>query len=67
MIQIVKRCPLCEQLFAPSKFHPRQQFCSSGDCRESRRKQYKSDYNRNWREQNPDYFKEYWQNYRAFK
>ena len=67
MVQVIKRCPQCESLFLPNKFHPKQQYCSAPECQESRRKRYKSDYNRQWRTENPDYYKEYWANYRALK
>ncbi len=66
-IRIVRRCPHCEELFIPDKYHPRQRYCSMKSCRTQRRKKYKNAYNRMWRQQNPDYFKEYWLNYRGLK
>lgn len=67
MSQQVKRCPHCEELFLPDKFHPTQKYCLSPACRQQRRRSYKAKYNKEWREQNPNYFKEYWLEYRAFK
>jgi len=62
----INRCPHCEQLFVPSKFHPNQRYCSDRTCRTERKRRYKSEYNRSWRKQNPNYFKEYWLEYREF-
>ncbi len=65
--QRIARCPHCEQLFMPDKFHPNQRFCADARCRQERRRHYKSEYNRTWRTDNPDYYKEYWMAYRGLK
>lgn len=63
----VKRCVHCDGLFEVNKFHPKQAFCTDPKCRVDRRKDYKREYNKEWREKNPNYFKEYWMSYRDFK
>ncbi len=63
----VRRCPHCDQLFLPDKYHPRQKYCSSEACRRERRRSYKARYNKLWRQQNPHYFREYWLAYRELK
>lgn len=64
MIAIARKCPACDELFMPDKFHPRQVYCTSESCKENRRQQYKQRYNRQWRQENPGYFREYWIQYR---
>lgn len=59
------RCSACGTPFMPNRFHPQQQFCSQADCRRSRKQAYKKLYNRQWREANPDYFRQYWLEYRT--
>ena len=60
----VKRCDHCGTLYMPDKFHPRQRFCTDPECGKDRRRAYKREYNKEWREKNPNYFKEYWLRYR---
>ena len=60
----VKRCDHCGTLFMPDKYHPRQRYCTDPDCAKDRRRAYKREYNKEWREKNPNYFKEYWLRYR---
>lgn len=60
----VRACPACNVLFEPDKFHPNQRYCTAEDCRLSRRQRYKQDYNKQWRQDNPEYFKQYWSAYR---
>ncbi|MFM7199238.1 MAG: hypothetical protein ACKO6N_00455 [Myxococcota bacterium] len=60
-----QRCSACGSLFVPNRFHPQQQFCSHAECRRARKQAYKKVYNRQWREANPDYFRQYWLEYRT--
>ncbi len=60
----VKRCDHCGSLYMPDKFHPRQRFCTDPECVKDRRRAYKREYNKEWRQKNPNYFKEYWLRYR---
>jgi hypothetical protein len=66
-------CPYCGQSFAPSLYHPKQLICSGKVCQSRRRTEYHKrkfhedadyrdlcrDSQRIWREQNPDYMREY--------
>ena len=63
----LKRCQHCETLFEVDKFHPRQRFCTDPMCKADRRRAYKRKYNKEWRDKNPNYFKEYWLSYREYK
>jgi hypothetical protein len=57
-------CAQCGASFTPSKFNPRQQFCSEG-CRRVARQAYKRSYDRIWRRRNAGYMKSYLTVYRA--
>jgi hypothetical protein len=48
-----RKCQLCGEAFSPDKYHPRQKFCTSEDCREERRRILR----RRWLAENPDYYK----------
>jgi hypothetical protein len=74
-----KVCRYCIQKFRPSRYHPDQQVCSSGDCQRRRRTDYHRaklvedpvyreqclDSQKKWREKNPHYMKRYWAKRRA--
>lgn len=69
----LRRCRYCQCTFRPSKFQPRQEVCSQPDCQRQRRGDYHRskvatdpeyrdvcrDSARKWREQHPDYWKQY--------
>jgi sensor c-di-GMP phosphodiesterase-like protein len=69
-----KKCRYCTEKFRPSRYHPDQQVCSSGDCQRRRRTAYHRkklvedplyreqcrDSQKKWRENNPYYMKRYW-------
>lgn len=57
-------CQLCGASFSPSRFNPRQKFCSRR-CREKARREYKRAYDRAWRRRNLGYMKRYLSDYRA--
>jgi len=66
-------CLCCQKLFQPSKFQPRQAFCSRAECQRKRRTDYHRgklasdpeyregcrDSPRKWRAVNPGYWKQY--------
>lgn len=68
-----KKCRYCTEKFRPSRYHPDQQVCSSGDCQRRRRTAYHRkklvedplyreqcrDSQKKWRENNPHYMKRY--------
>lgn len=60
-----KLCPCCQRSFVPDKYHPGQQYCSTLECKRLRQQRYKQSYNREWRHNNPDYFQQYWRDYRG--
>ncbi len=47
------RCIICQNEFVPNKYHPRQQVCLRSDCQKARQLNNERD----WRGENPDYFK----------
>jgi hypothetical protein len=69
-----RTCTYCIEKFRPSRYHPDQQVCSSGDCQRRRRTDYHRkklvedpvyreqcrDSQQKWREKNPHYMKRYW-------
>ena len=69
-----KVCRYCIHKFRPSRYHPDQKVCSSGDCQRRRRTDYHRkklvedpvyreqcrDSQQKWREKNPHYMKRYW-------
>lgn len=59
-------CNICGTGFTPSKFNPHQKFCSP-ECRAAGRRAYKADYDRRWRDANPDYMRQYLYNYRTLE
>lgn len=70
-------CPYCQCTFQPSPRRPNQAVCSRPECQARRRSDYRRhkrqtdseyaevvrDSRRKWREANPDYQKNYWQNH----
>jgi hypothetical protein len=66
-------CPFCQQSFLPSRFHPQQRVCSAPACQHQRRQQNRQqkllkdpeyrqvcrDSARQWRDNHPDYWKQY--------
>jgi hypothetical protein len=68
-----KTCAYCKQKFRPSRFHPEQTVCVSADCQRRRRADYHKrklaidlayleqcrHSQKKWRDENPDYMKEY--------
>ncbi|GEM_PF-1282619 len=74
-----KVCRYCIHKFQPSRYHPDQKVCSSGDCQRRRRTDYHReklvedpvyreqcrDSQQKWREKNPHYMKRYWADRRA--
>lgn len=74
-----KVCRYCIHRFRPSRYHPDQKVCSSGDCQRRRRTDYHRkklvedpgyreqcrDSQQKWREKNPHYMKRYWADRRA--
>lgn len=68
-----RRCPYCQQLFQPSRFHPEQVVCSHANCQRRRQHEYHRrkiasdpvyrqvclESPRKWRAQHPDYWKQY--------
>ena len=68
-----KTCPYCKRRFKPSRYHPNQKVCGSGECQRRRRADYhrwKLDTDpaykeqcrrsqRKWRKANPDYMRRY--------
>ena len=68
-----RTCKYCNEKFRPSRYHPDQQVCSSGDCQRCRRTAYHRkkrvedplyqeqcrDSQKKWRENNPHYMKCY--------
>jgi len=74
-----RTCRYCTKKFRPSRYHPDQQVCSSGDCQRRRRTDYHRkklvedsvyreqcrDSQKKWREKNPHYMKHYWAKRRA--
>jgi len=68
-----KTCAYCKQKFRPSRFHPEQTVCVSAECQRRRRSDYHKrklasdpEYleqcrrsQEKWRDENPDYMKEY--------
>gem|GEM_PF-3080519 len=61
---VTMNCRQCGLSFSPSKFNPRQQYCSEG-CRRAARLAYKRSYDRAWRRRNPHYMKCYLKDYRG--
>ena len=47
-----KRCDICNNLFAPNKFHPSQSVCLRKECQYLRQIRNQKD----WRKKNPNYF-----------
>jgi hypothetical protein len=68
-----KTCPYCGNQFKPSRSHPHQVVCSSGDCQRRRRADYHrkklikdplyralcQDSQEMWKQRNPEYMKQY--------
>jgi hypothetical protein len=66
-------CPYCHKPFDPSPFHPNQRVCLSPECQRQRRRDYHrnkiatdseyrqvcTDSRKKWREDNPDYQRQY--------
>jgi hypothetical protein len=69
-----RRCPYCQRLFEPSRFHSQQAVCNQISCQQQRRRDYhrekiRSDHlyaqvvresDKKWREAHPGYQKQYW-------
>jgi hypothetical protein len=69
----LRSCPLCQQSFLPSRFHPQQRVCSAAACQRQRQQQNRQqklltdpeyqqvcrDSARQWRASHPDYWKQY--------
>jgi hypothetical protein len=76
-----KTCAYCKRKFRPSRFHPEQTVCASSDCQRRRRADYHkrklaSDpayleqcrhSQKKWRDENPDYMKDYLASRRTLK
>ena len=74
-----KVCRYCIHKFRPSRYHPDQKVCSSGDCKRRRRTDYHRkklvedpdyreqcrDSQQKWREKIPHYMRRYWADRRA--
>lgn len=58
------KCGMCGEGFTPSKFKPKQKYCSSS-CRGKARAAYKLAYDREWRRRHPGYMSRYMVEYRA--
>ena len=70
---VERRCPYCERIFQPSKYHPAQSVCSDSGCQRRRRAEYHRqrivadpeyrqvclDSPQKWRSRNPDYWRRY--------
>lgn len=68
-----RRCPYCQELFAPSRYHPDQVVCCREECQRHRRSEYHRqklnndpeyraqchDSQKQWRELHPDYMSSY--------
>ena len=68
-----RQCRFCQASFRPSRFHPEQAVCSAAACQGQRRREYHrqkvatdsvyrqvcNDSSRNWRAENPGYWKRY--------
>jgi hypothetical protein len=68
-----RRCPYCQRLFQPSRFHPQQTVCSRLSCQRQRGRDYHRqkiasdpiyrqvclDSPRKWRQAHPGYWKDY--------
>lgn len=67
-------CRYCQQFFQPTKYRPDQSVCSQPDCQRQRRADYHRqkietdpeyaqvvrDSRKKWRDEHPDYQKNYW-------
>jgi hypothetical protein len=72
-------CRYCKKLFIPSRYHPKQEVCPSEECQRRRKREYHrkkitedsvyrqicADSRKNWRENNPDYQRQYRKNHEA--
>jgi hypothetical protein len=68
-----RRCPYCQQVFAPAPYHPQQLVCSQSACQRQRRRDYQRqkiasdpvyrqvsrDSSQKWRRAHPGYWKQY--------
>jgi len=72
-------CRYCKKLFIQSRFHPKQEVCQSEECQRRRKREYHrkkitedsiyrqicDDSRKNWRENNPDYQRQYRKSHEA--
>ena len=68
-----RRCPYCQQVFQPARYHPQQLVCSQAQCQRRRRREYHRQKlasdpvyrqvcrgsSQKWREADPGYWKQY--------
>ena len=68
-----RRCPYCQQLFQPARYHPQQLVCSQSACQRRRRREYHREKigsdplyaqvvresQKQWRDEHPHYQKQY--------
>ena len=72
-----RRCPFCQQVFQPARYHPQQLVCSQPPCQRQRRHDYQRrkiasdpiyqqvcrDSSQKWRRAHPGYWKQYRQDH----
>ena len=73
-----RRCPYCQQVFQPARYHPQQVVCSQPACQRQRRRDYQrqkiasdpvyrqvvaGQFRRKWRRAHPGYWKQYRQHH----
>ena len=72
-----RRCPYCQQVFQPARYHPQQVVCSQPACQRQRRRDYQRqkiasdpvyrqvslDSSQKWRRAHPGYWKQYRQHH----
>lgn len=72
-----RRCPYCQQVFQPVRYHPQQVVCSQSPCQRQRRHDYQRqkitsdpvyrqvsrDSSQKWRAAHPGYWKQYRQHH----
>jgi hypothetical protein len=72
-----RRCPYCQQVFQPARYHSQQVVCSQPPCQRQRRRDYQRqkiasdpvyrqvalDSSQKWRRAHPGYWKQYRQHH----
>ena len=78
-LMVERRCRFCQQTFQPSRYQPKQYVCSRAECQRQRQTEFHrsrlaadAEYAetcresaRKWRQQHPDYWKQYRQSHPA--